>query len=322
MAATWPLDLLKRAEKGNPLSATDYDNNLSKIEDNVNYLYVDMNSSGFKNYIINGGFDVWQRGTSFNAVGYTSDRWRIVTSGLEVKKVLNENSKQLNIKALADGTNNISIRQPIELSALGNKRDFPVGKTYTLSFEILPTTSNMKARAVVRFSDAPSDVNIVELLTLTKSEYLTKNQFNKVSFTFTVNDIPNITNTCLTVQVGAVSDAALIGDTIAIKNVQLEEGSSATKFEQRPYGLELSLCQRYYQRFSQIPCYVNNNDPTRRFGRQARPVIMRVNPTETASIGSGTLTLNGQADYIGVSIVGATSTSDVQASNYTADAEL
>lgn len=29
--------------------------------------------------------------------------------------------------------------------------------------------------------------------------------------------------------------------------VQLEEGSVATPFEQRPYGLELSLCQRYYQ---------------------------------------------------------------------------
>ena len=29
-------------------------------------------------------------------------------------------------------------------------------------------------------------------------------------------------------------------------NVQLEEGSVATPFEQRPIGLELSLCQRYY----------------------------------------------------------------------------
>ena len=28
--------------------------------------------------------------------------------------------------------------------------------------------------------------------------------------------------------------------------VQLEEGTIATPFEQRPYGLELSLCQRYY----------------------------------------------------------------------------
>lgn len=29
--------------------------------------------------------------------------------------------------------------------------------------------------------------------------------------------------------------------------VQLEEGSVATPFEQRPYGLELNLCQRYYE---------------------------------------------------------------------------
>ena len=32
-----------------------------------------------------------------------------------------------------------------------------------------------------------------------------------------------------------------------ITGVQLEVGSVATDFEQRPYGLELSLCQRYYQ---------------------------------------------------------------------------
>ena len=32
-----------------------------------------------------------------------------------------------------------------------------------------------------------------------------------------------------------------------IKNLQLEEGLVATPFEQRPYGLELSLCQRYFQ---------------------------------------------------------------------------
>ena len=32
-----------------------------------------------------------------------------------------------------------------------------------------------------------------------------------------------------------------------ITNIQLEEGSVATPFEQRPYGLEMSLCQRYYE---------------------------------------------------------------------------
>jgi len=33
----------------------------------------------------------------------------------------------------------------------------------------------------------------------------------------------------------------------AATNIQLEEGSVTTPFEQRPYALELSLCQRYYE---------------------------------------------------------------------------
>ena len=35
--------------------------------------------------------------------------------------------------------------------------------------------------------------------------------------------------------------------TFDIAQVQLEEGSVATPFENRPIGLELSLCQRYYE---------------------------------------------------------------------------
>lgn len=56
-----------------------------------------------------------------------------------------------------------------------------------------------------------------------------------------------------TVQLGQVSADALfvgIGTTCSdfyIHAVQMEEGSVATPFEQRPIGLELSLCQRYYE---------------------------------------------------------------------------
>jgi hypothetical protein len=37
------------------------------------------------------------------------------------------------------------------------------------------------------------------------------------------------------------------GATFYITGVQLEKGTTATAFEQRLYGTELALCQRYYQ---------------------------------------------------------------------------
>jgi hypothetical protein len=40
---------------------------------------------------------------------------------------------------------------------------------------------------------------------------------------------------------------AATNDYLAITGVQLEAGSTVTPFERRPYGLELSLCERYYQ---------------------------------------------------------------------------
>ena len=40
--------------------------------------------------------------------------------------------------------------------------------------------------------------------------------------------------------------------TFDIANVQIEEGSVATPFEQRPLGLELGLCQRYYESSSYL----------------------------------------------------------------------
>lgn len=40
------------------------------------------------------------------------------------------------------------------------------------------------------------------------------------------------------------------GATFYITGVQLEKGSTATSFDYRPYGTELQLCQRYYQRQS------------------------------------------------------------------------
>ena len=49
---------------------------------------------------------------------------------------------------------------------------------------------------------------------------------------------------------GATSVVGTNGATFYITGVQLEKGSTATSFDYRPYGTELALCQRYYQRMT------------------------------------------------------------------------
>lgn len=51
---------------------------------------------------------------------------------------------------------------------------------------------------------------------------------------------------------GAVSVVGTSGATFYITGVQLEKGSTATSFDYRPYGTELALCQRYYEKLGGI----------------------------------------------------------------------
>jgi hypothetical protein len=47
---------------------------------------------------------------------------------------------------------------------------------------------------------------------------------------------------------GSTSLMGVAGNNWYLTGVQLEEGSTATPFERRPYGTEFQLCQRYYQK--------------------------------------------------------------------------
>ena len=59
---------------------------------------------------------------------------------------------------------------------------------------------------------------------------------------------------------GATSVVGTNGATFYITGVQLEKGSTATSFDYRPYGTELILCQRYFEKsFPQATAPVQNN---------------------------------------------------------------
>ena len=68
---------------------------------------------------------------------------------------------------------------------------------------------------------------------------------------------------------------------IAVTNIQLEEGSIATPFEQRPIGLELSLCQRYYLAMTGIAIGGYNTVYSTIFSNYVFPTTMRAIPTIT-----------------------------------------
>ena len=260
----------------------------------------------FRNKIINGNFDFWQRGTSLasgtggryladrwfvEAIGstYTSDRQTFTYGQTEVPGQPDYFHRA--VVSSVVGTNNYTaLVQRIENGAtLANK-------TATITFWAkTDAAKSISAELIQRFGNgltSPNDVSIY----CGKFQLTTSWQ----RFSTTIN-VPSIagksrgTNTATDfLQLGFFFDAGTglasrtnsLGQqsgTFDIAQVQLEEGPIATPFEQRPYGTELTLCQRYFHQFVdddlRISTYqIGGSDLTFIY---KLPVTMRVAPTIT-----------------------------------------
>jgi hypothetical protein len=79
-----------------------------------------------------------------------------------------------------------------------------------------------------------------------------------------------------------------------LTGVQLEKGSTATAFDYRPYGTELQLCQRYYQRFN-VDRRVYSTTPSY-WGTETKfTVPMRATPTAAQTTIGGVSGIDGSA---------------------------
>lgn len=227
---------------------------------------------GFKNYIINGGFDVWQRGNGpFTGYNYGPDRWVCANGTHNSSASSSVIGKRMNhiINTTAGGN---LLYQAIELNLVGYNAPFTTGKTFTISVYYASTT---KIKPSLTFRDGVVGNNPVDIFTTT--EYKGGSGNNQVvSWTFAVSATALSTNTCATL--------SIIGESAAtncyVYNVQLEEGSVATPFEQRPYGLELSLCQRYYQQYIDYSDFMFTTSNSGLCSHTVPlPVKMRVHPS-------------------------------------------
>lgn len=205
--------------------------------------------AGFKNYIINGNFGIWQRGTSQTGGGYGSaDRWYFggASGSLSVIKgqdVSPAPYSQFGNYALLTGTSLVGGHSIHKIESVRTCS----GKTVTLSYcyTTVSGTNTALSSCYLRQDfgiDGSSYVDTVAVADTTTS--IGTNQYRRVL----IFNIPSIvgktigTNDNLSVVNGYSGTFQQ-----AVWGFQLEEGSIATPFENRPYGLELSLCQRYYQ---------------------------------------------------------------------------
>ena len=204
--------------------------------------------AGLRNQLINGDFRVWQRGedlTYASGLNFGPDRWKFsgaVTVNQDgVTKPLGAvSSMRLSANALPQYGVELTENNQGSTSA-----PFSIGSQWTLS--VWCNEDITGASSMFRFRDeVGSPTNSVEATAgvpnWTQLTTTASNGFHRYGITVTITASPAGTNRALNISLPASTGADR-----RYALAQLEPGPVATPFEQRPIGLELQLCQRYYQ---------------------------------------------------------------------------
>lgn len=229
--------------------------------------------AGFRNVIINGDFSIWQRGVSFTSNEYTADRWRLDNSGsthtttresftLGQTDVPGEPEFYLQsaVTSSAGSANYARLYQRIE-----DVRTF-AGQEVTLSFWAKADSSKSIAIEAVQYFGSTSGTPGTSVTGINPTKVTLSTSWQQFNVTFTV---PTITGKSIGTDgddylsisfwLDAGSDYNARTDTLgqqsgtfSFSRVQLEKSPTATPFEQRPVGIEFSLCLRYYYKSQDI----------------------------------------------------------------------
>jgi len=243
-----------------------------------------INSYMGKNAIINGGFNIWQRRTSFAAITvntYHADRFLYSKVGDMVHTVSQdtdvptqaESGHKSNYSLNVDCTTIDSSIAAGDVCLLGHRIEgynfAPfVGRQATLSFWVKATKVGIYC---IQTSNSTGDRSHISEYTVS-----TTNTWEKKTVTLTFDysggtwnyttgvglkvfwilacgsNGQNTPNTWHTGNYAATSNQVNACDSTDnnfwLAQVQLELGPVATDFESRHYGTELALCQRYYEK--------------------------------------------------------------------------
>lgn len=230
---------------------------MSKILDyaqNVNKISND-------NLLVNGNFDIWQRGSSFYNAGFTADRWYLLSNGehkvsrLSGNVGLNNANNIIRIQTLSSGSYPV-LSQIVDTDSTIEMR----GKKATLSFYARKPSSIQGGSVTnnwtgpiygkVYFStsfDSIADGVLDITESLCSGTLETSDSWNLCKSSF---DIPEEAST-LKVEIsasGSLNDNSII----ELGQAKLEFGTIATSFGSSLHNEELNKCKKYYQKVETV----------------------------------------------------------------------
>lgn len=239
-----------------------------------------------RNRIINGAFDIWQRGGGgFIATDgmYTADQWRYSQTGAGGTHTITRVDQPTGSTLIAGMNPRYYLR--LSNTVIGSATAQIIGQRIedvrtlageqcTLSAWIKGTATGITAKAVQNFGTggSPSSAVTTTLGTATPTTSWVRLQVHFTMPSLSGKTIGTGENSFVEIQFDC---GASLG-TLDLWGVQLEQNTTQTAFEREPMAITLLKCQRYYEKsfnMEQIPA----NNPTDKTGWVGAQAIASTN---------------------------------------------
>lgn len=226
-----------------------------------------------KNKLINGSFNVAQRGTSFVSGAndddtYNLDRWYVLSDGNDAVDITQTTTVPTGAK-YSIGLDVETVNKKFGIAQIIENVNCydAIGGNVTLSFQakVSATTKLDNVKCAIVAWSGTADTVTSDIISAWGAEGTNPTLIANATYENTPANL-NVTTSWATYSVTANVDTAstaniivfiwsdvtdtTAGDFLYITNAQLEVGTSATPFERRLYNQELANCQRYYYRFT------------------------------------------------------------------------
>lgn len=291
-----PASMITVADAGGLIVATDAEGAFQEIA--AGYPI----SAMARQALINGNFDIWQRGTSFanpSSGAYLADRWQVAYSAdggtlpttiTHSRQVLTPGEitgsfycDRVTVNGAGSGLGMNANYRKVQKVENGVRYLSGAGKKITVSFWAKSNIANKKIGVyLVQNFGSGGSPSAQEIINGTK--FTLSNTWTKYTFTFNTNTLGGKlfgSNDDDYLAIGihymwGSAFAALVGDTVSesfvgagnidIAQVQVCSGDVALPFQPRSFAEELALCQRYYEKSYDISTVPGSNTGVGAFG--------------------------------------------------------